>query len=194
VPALGRLVDSQQPEGRRGLGLALERERLDRLCVDGLAHEPEQRRVERIAIPVQRGVAPIRGKRVLEQVVGAEAPECELVQVGVTGQHRRWDLEHDAEGDRAVGNAVAIQRRACLALELMQPRHVRGVGDHRGHDLDGARDGGPEAGPELRDEQVRTPLGEAEGTDAKEGVVLARLVEVLDLLVSADVEQADGDR
>ena len=151
--------------------------------------------VQRIVVFVDQGVVAVGGQHVLDQVVGPQGEEVDLL-----GQLRRQhdggrDFDHDADRHRlGEGDVFPDQIRPGFLDYLLAGTNFFESGDHRKQQLDRAVCAGHHDRLDLGAENIPVVEGNPDRTPAHEGVVFLGRAEIGEGLVAADVEGADGHR
>ena len=116
-------------------------------CVGAHPDEPEHRLVMGLEVAVEPARLAVEGQGVLRQVVRADAEEGCLSGELVGAQGRRGRLHHDAQLGHLEGHALALKLLGCCLDLLPYGVDLPRGGDHGEHDLEVARDAGPQQGP-----------------------------------------------
>ncbi len=128
----------------------------------------QHRGVQRIVQVRHRVVGAVDRQRVLDQVVGAERQEVQLLHEHRQRQRRRRDLDHAADLDAlVVGHALVVELLLRLLdegerlLDFVRVRH------HRQQDPHAAVLRGAQDGAQLREEHLRLGQAVADRAQAK---------------------------
>ena len=146
--------------------------------------------VERRNLPV----AAVNSKSVLGEVVGPDAEERDFGAQLRDDEGHAGHFYHNADLNVAEPNAGCVQFGPCFREKRFGGAHFFDTGDHWEHQLNVAKQGGPEYRPQLRLQQIGKLGVEADGAVTEERILLTRKVEVRDRLVAAYVQRADDNR
>ena len=94
-------------------------------------HQLQHGRMQRVVQVRHRFVGAVDGQRVLDQVVGADRQEVEVLQEGAQRQRRRRDLDHRAQLHRPVGDAAVVQLGAREVEQRQRLADLAGMRQHR---------------------------------------------------------------
>ena len=143
-------------------------------------------------------VGTVYGQRVLDQVVGADGQEVEVLQEQLERERGGWNFYHGADLDLTVGGAALVQLDARLVDQRQRLTDFAGMGQHGNQQIHGAMGGSAQDGAQLGQEHFRIGQAPADGAQAQGrvqvGLVLGRLVAArVQRLVGADVNGTYGD-
>ena len=148
-----------------------------------------------VAISASAGFVRSGGKRVLDEIVRADAEEVDDRGERVGEDRDGRDLDHDAEPD--VARDLCARAARCVARRFdRRPSGGNLVdrGDHRKEDPQRRGRVGLEERPELRLQQVRPAEPEAEPADTESRIHLGIGNRVRGGLVAAYVERPEDNR
>src|SRR5262249_52109554 len=150
-------------------------------------------RVQRLVVGGDLFVLSVHRQKVLHQIVGAEREEADLARQRRYQQRRRRHLDHRADRRRRV---EALTARAPLVLRLARPRarphHLFDAADDRQQDRNRMVGAHAQKRAQLRAQQRRVLEQEADTALRQRRIARRRQRQRRQLLVAADVEQAEG--
>ncbi len=116
-------------------------------------------------------VQAVDGDRVLDEVVGADGEEVDLLRDEIGGECGAGNLDHRADFHLLVERlALGAQLGAALLEHDIRAAHFVDARDHRVHHADIADGAGAEDGAELRLEDIGPLEAEPDGAPAEEGI------------------------
>ena len=129
---------------------------------------------------------------VLCKVIGSDGEEVYQFCKLVSNENSSRSLDHDTYGDiLLVRYIVCIQLSLCLIEHLKAGLDFPLGDDHREHDRDVAVCGCAKECAELCHEDLFTSQADTDRTEAQSRVLFLVQLEVIDLLVSADIKRTD---
>ena len=148
----------------------------------------------RIIELVQLRILTVDGQRILGQIVGTDAEEIHLLGQLPADHHRGRCLDHDALLRVTVLQLLLCQLYLHLCHDIGNGVHLPGAGDHGIHDQEIAVGTGTEQRSELCLKNLRPGQTDPDGTTAHGRILLLLQLEVITLLVGADIQGADDHR
>ncbi len=162
---------------------------------DHVAHQLEHRRVCRAEQPRHLLVGAIDRQRVLDQVVGSDREEVDLLGEGVGHQRCAGDLDHHPDGDLpAELDPLVLQVLHDVVEDHLGLAQLHQRADHGEHDADVALGAGAHDGAQLALEHGDVVQAHADRAVAQERVALGTGGLALGVLVRAQVEGAEDQR
>jgi hypothetical protein len=162
--------------------------------VDDPLDQLEHRRVQGRKTRRQGRASAVDGKRVLNEIVGADAEEADIVDESVDAERCSGRLDHHSERQIVpVLDAAIIQLTRGFVEQVPRLLHFVERYDQRKHDADVAVHRGAQERPELRLEKLRLIQAHPDRAPAEEGVRIRRMT-ANGKLVAPDVERADHHR
>ena len=136
----------------------------------------------------------VAGQGILGQVIGADGEKVHFLCQCVCHKNRGRCLKHNADFRvLIIGNAFFVQLCHHLLAGPLAFFYLPDGGDHGEHDCDFAKGGGTVQRPELGLEDLRAIQADADGTDTKGRIFFLFHIEIVHLLVSADIQGADDN-
>ena len=146
-----------------------------------------------VTVAAQGAVLPVGSQGVLGQVVGADAEEVHFVGQGVTDDGGGGRFNHDAQGHVSNGDALGGQLLPDGLAQGFDLLDLPQGGNHGEHHADRTVGAGPVDGPQLGPEQLRTAQAQPHAAKAQGGVFFGVQLEIVGLLVGANVQGTDDD-
>src|SRR5215213_7621004 len=143
--------------------------------------------------PPQTLVAPVCGKRVLDEVVRADGEEGRLRGEVRRADRRRWRLDHHPRLDFPELYPFSFQLGTSLVQHPFRGTQLPRFDDHGEHDLEVAVDRRAQESAQLGLEEVGRVEAHPYAPPAEEGVVFVDLIYTGQVLVPPHVERTDDD-
>ena len=147
----------------------------------------------RIIERVELGILTVYRQSVLREVVCADREELNLLGELLCEHNGGGSFDHDTDLDLTDLLALGDKLLTALLEDLLRVLDLAHGNDHREHDADLAVSSGSEQGSELSLEDVVLLQADTDSAVTERWVILLGKVEVVSLLVGADIEGSDDD-
>ena len=140
-------------------------------------------------------IGPVNRQGVLNQVVGADRQKVKVFQKQLQAQGRSRYLNHCANLDRAVNDALAIEHGAGLVDVRQRLADLPGVRQHGNEQMHLTMGRSTQNGTQLGEEHGRVRQAPADGAQTQRGVEVGVVSHrVVQRLVGPDIDRSDSDR